>query len=79
MTIAEAKNLIREDVANVLRLTRALLSPETDAAAIGQKLDAVMKPLAKRIREANEEKIMKAAFDELVLEDMRARHPAPSA
>ena len=73
-SVAAAKAMIGDDVCQMLRLTRELLRPSNDVDTAAAALADVMKQLAPRIREAEAPEVMRAAIDEIILEELRARY-----
>lgn len=72
--IQSAKAIIGDEVREMLRLTRQLLRPSNEVDAAAKQLDAVMKPLALKIRAAESPEAMRAAIDEIILEELKARY-----
>ena len=74
VNVAEAKGMIGDEVRQMLRLTRQLLRPSNHVNAAAAALDDVMKPLAEKIRAAENPEVMRAAIDEIILDELRARY-----
>jgi transcriptional regulator NrdR family protein len=72
--IQNAKAIIGDEVREMLRLTRQLLRPSNEVDAAAKQLDAVMNPLALKIRESEKPEAMRAAIDEIILEELKARY-----
>lgn len=72
--IQSAKAIIGDEVREMLRLTRQLLRPSNEVDAAAKDLDAVMKPLALKIRESEKPEAMRAAIDEIILEELKSRY-----
>lgn len=72
--IQSAKAAIGDEVREMLRLTRAVLRPDGDLESESEKLAAVMKKLAPKIRESENPEAMRAAIDEIILEQLKARY-----
>lgn len=72
--IQSAKAIIGDEVREMLRLTRTVLRPSSDLTAESEKLAALMKQLAPKIRESGKPEIMRAAIDEIILEELKARY-----
>lgn len=72
--IQSAKAIIGGEVREMLRLTRMVLRPSSDLAAESEKLAALMKQLAPKIRASGKPEIMRAAIDEIILEELKSRY-----
>lgn len=72
--IQSAKAIIGDEVREMLRLTRTVLRPTSNLETESEKLAAVMKKLAPKIRESGKPEVMRSAIDEIILEELKARY-----